>query len=140
MDIKKMVVAYDGSPGSQKALAWAVDLAAKLNSDVVAVIVVKPPEFSTSIDEVDEWYADGEKRYQPLLAKAIAYGEERGVALQAEFLKGHPAESIIRYAADRRADLIVMGTRGMGGFKNLVIGSVAQKVVTYSKVPVTVIK
>lgn len=46
----------------------------------------------------------------------------------------------MRYAADQRADLIVIGTRGLGGFRDLIIGSVAQKVVSYSKVPVLVIK
>ena len=140
MDVKKMVVAYDGSPGSHKALAWAVDLAIRLGSAVVVVSVVKPPEFSASIDEVDEWYADGEKQYRPLLAQAIAYGETQGLVLQTEILKGHPAESLMRYAVDRKADLIVMGTRGMGGFKSLIIGSVAQKVVTYAQVPVVVVK
>ena len=140
MDIKKLVIAYDGSAGSQKALAWGVDLAAKLNSDVVVVSVVKPPEFSSSIDEVDEFYADGERHVRPLLEKAAAYGETRGVSLRTEILKGHPAESIVRYGADRKADLIVVGTRGLGGFKNLIIGSVAQKVVSYSKVPVAIIK
>lgn len=140
MDVKKIVVAYDGSKGSHKALIWAVNLASRLGAAVVAVSVVKPPEFSSSIDEVDEWYADGEKQYRPLLEKAAVYGEEQGVFLQTEILKGHPAESIMRYAADRQADLIVMGTRGMGGFKILIIGSVAQKVVTYAKVPVLVVK
>ncbi|BBB91152.1 MAG TPA: universal stress protein [Methylomusa anaerophila] len=140
MDVKKMVVAYDGSAGSHKALVWAVDLAARLGSNVVVVSVVKPPEFSSSIDEVDEWYEDGEKQYQPLLEQAAAYGEDQGVSLQTEILKGHPAESLIRYASDRKADLIVMGTRGMGGFKSLIIGSVAQKVVTYAKVSVVVVK
>lgn len=140
MNIKKLVVAYDGSEGSMKALAWAVDLAVMLHSNVVVVTVVKPPEFSSIIDEVDEFYADGEKHCRSLLEKAVAYGQEHGLDLQTKVLHGHPAESLVRYAADRKADLIVMGTRGLGGFKNLVIGSVAQKVVTYSKVPVTVIK
>lgn len=140
MDVKKIVVAYDGSVGSNKALTWAVELAAKLGSTVVAVSVVKPPEFSPSVDEVDEWYEDGEKQYRPLLELAAAYCEAQGVSLETEILKGHPAESIMRYATDRQVDLIVMGTRGMGGFKNLIIGSVAQKVVTYAKVPVVVVK
>lgn len=140
MDMEKILLAYDGSAGSQKALVWAVDLAVRLGSAVVAVSVVKPPEFSSSIDEVDEWYADGEKQYRPLLQEAAAYGEERGISLQTEMLKGHPAESLMRYALDCKADLIVMGTRGMGGFKSLIIGSVAQKVVTYAKVPVVVVK
>lgn len=140
MNIKKMMVAYDGSAGSQKALAWAVDLAIKLKSDVVVLSVVKPPEFSPSMDEVDEFYSDGERYYRPLLEKAVKYGAGEGMVLETEILHGHPAESIVRYAYDRQADLIVMGTRGMGGFKSLIIGSVAQKVVTYSKIPVVVMK
>lgn len=141
MDMKKIVVAYDGSAGSHKALVWAVGLAARFEGTTVVVVsVVKPPEFSSSIDEVDEWYSDGEKQYRPLLEQAVVYGEEQGIFLQTEILKGHPAESLMRYAVDRRADLIVMGTRGMGGFKSLIIGSVVQKVVTYAKVPVVVVK
>ncbi|HMM22358.1 MAG TPA: universal stress protein [Selenomonadales bacterium] len=140
MEIKKILVAYDGSQGSQKALEWAVMLAGKHQSDIVVATVVKPPEFSPSMDEVDEVYADGEKHIRPLLDKAVQFGEEQGASIRAEVLRGHPAESIVRHAYDRRFDVIVMGTRGIGGFKNLVIGSVAQKVVTYSKVPVLVVK
>jgi nucleotide-binding universal stress UspA family protein len=140
VEIKKIVVAYDGSQGSQKALHWAIALASKLNSDVVVVAVVKSPEFSPSMDEVEEFYTDGEKYYRPLLEQAVEQGVTEGVTLRTEILHGHPAESIVRYAYDRQADLIVMGTRGMGGFKSLIIGSVAQKVVTYSKVPVVVMK
>lgn len=49
MEIKKTVVAYDGSSESERALNWAVDLAGKLRSEVVVVSVVKPPEFSPTI-------------------------------------------------------------------------------------------
>lgn len=140
MEVKKILVAYDGSPGSQKALEWAVMLAGTHKSDVVVAAVVKPPEFSPTIDEVDEFYIDGEKHFRPLLDKAVEYGENLGVSIQSIILRGHPAESIVRHAHDRRFDLIVMGTRGIGGFKNLIIGSVAQKVVTYAKTPVLVVK
>ncbi|MDR3562416.1 MAG: universal stress protein [Negativicutes bacterium] len=140
MEVKKILVAYDGSEGSQKALEWAVMLAGTHKSDIVVTAVVKPPEFSPSIDEVDEFFADGEKYFRPLLAKAVEFGEGQGVSIRAEILRGHPAESLVRHAADRRFDLIVMGTRGIGGFKRLVIGSVAQKVVTYAKTPVLVVK
>lgn len=140
MEIKKIVVAYDGSAGSRKALSWAYGLAALANSHVVVVSVAKPPDFSSSIDEVDEYYTEGEQYYTPLLAKALEEGESQGIEVHTEILRGHPAESIVRYAVDHLADLIVMGTRGMGGFKSLIIGSVAQKVTTYSKVPVTIIK
>jgi nucleotide-binding universal stress UspA family protein len=140
MEIKKMVVGYDGSESSRKAVEWAVSLGSRLKNDIVVASVVRLPEFSPSIDEIDEAYADGEKYYRSLLEKIVEYGEEQGVLIRTKILRGHPAESIVRYAFDQKADLIVMGTRGMGGFKNLIIGSVAQKVVSYSKVPVVIIK
>lgn len=140
MEIHKIVVAYDGSRQSQKALEWAVGLALKLDSEVISVTAVKPPEFSPTISEIEEFYSDSEKKCQPIIDKVRQYGAEMGIEIKAEVLRGHPAESIVKYAFEKKADLIVTGTRGMGGFKNLVIGSVAQKVVTYSQVPVTVIK
>ena len=141
MDVKKIIVAYDGSKGSQKALDWALMLAgSSLKSDVTTVTVVKPPEFSPMISEIDEFYSDAEEHYRPLLTKVREYGAERGIAIKTEILRGHPAESITKYAFDQKADLILTGTLGMGGFKSLIIGSVAQKVVTYSKVPVLVVK
>ncbi|SDF53909.1 universal stress protein [Sporolituus thermophilus] len=140
MDVKKIVVAYDGSKQSQKGLEWAVAMSAKFGAEVIAVTVVKPPEFSPTISEIDEFYAYAEKHYQPMLEKVRKYGEEYGVPVKTELLRGHPAESIVKYAFEKKADLIVTGTRGMGGFKNLVIGSVAQKVVSYSQVPVLVVK
>lgn len=140
MEIKKIVVAYDGSAESERALNWAIDLAGKLRSDIVVVSVVKPPEFSPTISEIEEFYEDGEKHFRPLLNKVEETVNSLNITLRTEILRGHPAESIVRYAFDRRADLVVMGTRGTGGFKSLIIGSVAQKVVTYSKVPVVVIK
>lgn len=140
MELKKIVVGYDGSESSRNAVEWAVGLTSKLKNDIVVVSVVKLPEFSSSIDEIDEAYADGEKQYRSLLEKIVEYGKKQGVSIETEILRGHPAESIVRYAFDCKADLIVMGTRGMGGFKNLIIGSVAQKVVWYAKVPVLIIK
>ena len=140
MEINRLVVGYDGSEGSRKAVEWAVALAGKFKSDIAVVSVVKLPEFSSSLDELDEAYADGQNYYRPLLEKLVKYGLEQGVALGTEILRGHPAESLVRYAVGKKMDLLVVGTRGMGGFKSLIIGSVAQKVVTYSKVPVLVVK
>jgi len=140
MNVKKIVVAVDGSKQSVKALAWALDLAAKYDAEVTTVTVVKPPEFSPTISEVDEFYTDAENHCRPMLEKLRQQGKEQYIDVKTEILRGHPAESIVKYAYDNKADLIITGTRGLGGFKNLVIGSVAQKVVTYSKIPVLVVK
>ena len=55
-------------------------------------------------------------------------------------LEGNPADAIIKYAQKINADIIICGTRGYGGFGALLLGSVAHKLVTYSKIPVLVVK
>jgi nucleotide-binding universal stress UspA family protein len=140
MILKKILFAFDGSRGSWKALEWAVGLAKMVGADIVAVTVVKPPEFSPSISEIDEFYEDAEKHFGPEVEKIRDYGQSNGVDIETVFLRGHPAESIVKHAYERKFDLIVMGTRGLGGFKQMIIGSVAQKVSSYSKVPVTIIR
>lgn len=141
MMFQKIMVAYDASPRSEKALQWAIQLALQLKSEMEIITVVTPPEFSTNIDEIDEFYSDGDSHYIPALEESKIQAENAGILnVSYKILHGHPAESIVRYASNGKFDLIVMGTRGMGGFKNLIIGSVAQRVMTYAEVPVTIIK
>lgn len=139
LDIKNILVAYDGSRQSHKALEWAIDMAGKTGAKITAVTVIKPPEFSPT-GEVNEFMYDAEKHYKPLLDKVKKFGRDNNSEINTVLLRGHPAETIVRYAEDINANIIITGTRGMGGFKSLVIGSVAQKVVTYAKVPVLIIK
>lgn len=140
MEIRKIVVGFDSSTHSRKALEAAVDLARPLNATIIIVTVVRPPEFSPTIDEIDEVTLNAEKTIKPLLQEIEAMAADKKVPVQTVVLRGHPAESIVRFAYDNKADLIIMGTRGLGGFKSLIIGSVAQKVVAYSKVPVMIVK
>lgn len=140
MNVKKILVAYDGSRQSQKALQWAVAMASKFDSEITTVTVVKPPEFSPTISEIDEFYADAEQHLAPILDSVRNFGLNNDIAIKTQILRGHPAESIVKYAYENKADIIIIGTRGMGGFRNLIIGSVAQKVVSYSKIPVLTVK
>jgi nucleotide-binding universal stress UspA family protein len=139
MDIRSILVGLDGSKSSRKALQAAVDLSRKLNAKVTTLTVVHLPDFSLGGGEVEE-LEQAEKYYQPLLQEVRAYGSTLGCDITTVILKGHPTEQLLQYAEDNQVDLIVIGTRGLGGFKKLLMGSVAQKVVSYSKIPVMVIR
>ena len=140
MNIRHILVAFDGSASSQKAFRAAIDLGLMLKAKLTVLTVVHIPDFSPNIDEVEETINEAEKHYQPLLVELQDYGQKNGIEIKSVIVYGHPAEAIIKYASDREIDLIVMGTRGLGGFKKMVIGSVAQKVVSYSSTPVMVIR
>ncbi|ATW25232.1 universal stress protein [Candidatus Formimonas warabiya] len=140
MLIRKIVVGYDGSGYSKRALEAAIYLAKALEASVTTLTVIQAPEFSPSLDEIDEGYKDAEKMIKPLLDEIKGFGEQNKIEINSVVLRGHPAGSIVKYAFDKKADLIIMGTRGVGGFKSMILGSIAQKVVSYSKVPVMVIK
>jgi len=140
MEIKKIVVGFDGSPSSKKALEYAKYLGKKLNASITVISVVRLPEFSQSMDEVEEIIDNEDKRIGPLHAEIRECCSKEGIEITTEIIHGHPVEKIIEYAKENKFDLIVLGTRGLGGFKKLMIGSVAQKVVSYSKIPVMVIR
>ena len=137
----KFIVAYDGSPGSKKALALAANLAKGLSAKLILIRVLDPARLIDSeINDVAKARAHYERRYSESLATAKEQLAELGDAVAMEVLEGNPAETIIEYAEQEHAKLIVVGTRGLGGFKRLLLGSMAQALVTYSEIPVLVAK
>ena len=137
----KFVVAYDGSPGSKKALSLAANLAKGLSARLVLVRVLDPARLIDSeINDVVKARAHYERRYSESLATAKEQLAELGDVVSMEVLEGNPAETIIDFAHREQAQLIIVGTRGLGGFKRLMLGSMAQALVTYSDIPVLVAK
>lgn len=140
MTNKKIVVAYDGSPDSKKALKMAIDLAKDLTAAIAVVSVYNIPYGLAD----GGYYGELSKDYDKLAEKKAAEGkkicEEAGIPVHSEVLQGDPADEIIKYAQQEKVYLILIGTRGLGGFAQLVMGSVAHRVVTYSKIPVLVAK
>src|SRR5205085_1425833 len=90
----KILVAIDGSPASEKALAAAVDLAGHYSADLTALGVAEAPEVVGMIDEVDEIRRSTEGRLKQLGEAAMQYARSRGVSLRSVVVRGHAAESI----------------------------------------------
>ena len=141
-DGRKIVVGVDGSSGSRKALAWAAAEAATHGSDLLVVNAwehtLLPPAGSVSVSE--HYVPDPSQRTSDDLVRVIKeeLGDEPPVPVLPRVLQGRPAKVLIDESAD--ADLLVVGTRGHGGFAGLVLGSVSQHVAAYAKCPVAVIR
>ena len=139
---KTIVVGIDGSPSSRKALTWAAAEAADHGADLVVVNVwehtLLPSAGSVSVSE--RYVPEPTQRTADELLQIIKeeLGEEPPVLVQPHVKQGRPAEVLINESTN--ADLLVVGTRGHGGFAGLVLGSVSQHVAAYAKCPVTVVR
>lgn len=138
MALTKVLLAYDGSENSQKALEWLLDY---VPQTTILTVIVK-------VLELPNLLGDGmmvavkalRKNLKEQLATAAQVFTERGLSAKPVVLEGDPASQLIQYAEKEQVDLIICGTRGLGGFKSLLLGSVAHKLVTHSPIPVLVIK
>ena len=141
-DWKIIVVGVDGSPGSRAALTWAAAEAADHGADLVVLNVwehtLLPPAGSVSVSE--RYVPDPSQRTADDLLEVIKdeLGPEPPVFVQPRVKQGSPAKVLIEESVG--ADLLVVGTRGHGGFAGLVLGSVSQHVAAYAKCPVTVVR
>jgi len=139
---KSIVVGVDGSPGSRKALTWAAAEAAGHGADLVVVNVwehtLMPPAGSVSVSE--HYVPDASQRTADELVQVIKeeLGEDPAVLVRPQVKQGSPAKVLIDESSN--ADMLVVGTRGHGGFAGLVLGSVSQHVAAYAKCPVTVVR
>lgn len=139
---KSIVVGVDGSPGSRKALVWAAAEAADHGADLVVVNIweptLLPASGSGSVSEraQPETSDEGGEDLRQLITDEL--GDNPPVLVRPRVKRGRPAKVLIRESAG--ADLLVVGQRGRGGFKGLVLGSVSQHVAAYAKCPVTVVR
>ncbi len=147
ISLKNIIVAYDGSEQSKKALDCACWFAAESQATVHIVLVLRliPSSVLFGIENHGADYSKtlgilAEKIISEKLSEARAFCEEKKLQVIAKAFFGNVVEEIINYANSCQADMVICGTRGLGGFKGLLLGSTARGLVTYSPVPVVVIK
>lgn len=139
---EKILIATDGSEYTKNAVDYGIDIAKSTGAKLFAVYIVDTAAFA-SIPMDAAW----ESMYELLKQEgdlAIKYVSERaqveGVEVEGNLIEGHPADEIIRYSEKNSISLIVMGTLGKSGLDRFLLGSVAEKVVRNSKIPVLVVR
>src|SRR3712207_5123374 len=141
---KQIVVGVDGSPASRTALEWAGDEAVRHGSDLVvltAYLAPPPPSSGTlSTHEATSSSEAASETAKGLLMETIrdVLGDDPPVLVQPRVKEGNAAKLLIDLSED--ADLVVVGSRGHGGFAGLLLGSVSQNVVAHAKVTVVVVR
>jgi len=140
--MKRILVPVDGSDGALRALSHAAARARDAKAEVHALHVEPPPHYQEArIYAMREDIAKvHDEARQRILKDATDLLQKENVPHAAHMAEGEIAFTIARFAEAQKFDEIVMGTRGMTAFGQILLGSVASRVVHFSKVPVTLVK
>jgi nucleotide-binding universal stress UspA family protein len=135
---RRIVVGVDGSAPSKAALAWAIGQARLTGAAVEAVIAWESPALTRYANLMPD--VDWEELATQVLGDAVAevVGSAEPVEIRNKIMKGNAAEMLLAESA--RADLLVVGNRGFGGFVGALLGSTGQHCVHHATCPVVVIR
>lgn len=141
--VKHIFVPYDGSDPANRAFEFATELAKlyKASVTVVTCIVIHAhvdPVLSVAFLETIKLQKEDAKKY---LSKLEPKLKELGIQFKTEVLEAVSITDVLTsYAESHNVDFIIIGSRGLGGFKKLLLGSVASGVSQHSKCPVLIVK
>ena len=129
----------DGSPSSQAALRWAVRYAGLVGGKVEAVSAWEVPGMASwSAPAVDTDFDEAQAEQGLVEEVRAVLGEDGGSLVQERLVRGNAAEVLVDSAEG--AEMLVVGSRGHGGFPRALLGSVSQQVAQHAPCPVTIIR
>jgi len=139
-DARRIIVGVDGSAGSSRALEYACRRAELTGEVVVAVHAWRDPAVSSEVWSATAREVEGLEERRRLLAESVAgvRADHPDVALEQEVIPVAPARCLADASA--RASLVVLGSRGLGFFSGLLLGSVSQAVLHRAECPVAVVR
>lgn len=148
----KILVCTDGSKQSQKAIEAAADIAGGCSADEVAVIHVYENKYPApywgegyhvtraDLERFQEYENKEKEKRQEILSEAEQKFAEKNIKVTTIFKEGHPAENIAKAVSEGGYDMVVIGSRGLGGLKKLFLGSVSNAVIQEVQANVLVVK
>ena len=133
----RIIVGVDGSKASVQALRFAHRQAALTGAQLHAVTTWRYPfTGDVPVGDTPDWQRDAEAILDTALSAAIPAADLGAVTRHVS--EGHPAAVLLEQAQD--AEMLVVGSRGHGGFAGMLLGSVSQHVVAHSPCPVVVVR
>ena len=137
----------DGSEPSTRALQVAIEVAQRYGSKLITLSVITAPVFlpvgtGGSPTDLSMYYEEGTVEAKRAVDDAVKLADAAGVSSRGEVIEasGSTVETIVDFASRENVDLIVMGTRGLGGLKKLVLGSVSSGVVAHAHCSVLIVR
>jgi len=148
--LKKILVTTDGSENAKRAVNAASSLAKQNGSELLIIHVVSeaiPAQYSpiginTPASDYTDYFKTIEQEGLKLVNEVVQKAKGEGINARGEVLRtiSSTVESIVEVAVKEHVDLIVVGTRGLGGFKKLLLGSVSSGVVSHASCSVLIVR
>jgi nucleotide-binding universal stress UspA family protein len=145
----RILTAVDGSKNAGRAAKIAVKLAEQNAADLTVISVVQKPTYlfgpvSGPVPPIglSDYYNRATKEAEKYVSEIVSLAKGRDLMAKGRVLKATSSvvRSIADYAEDQEADLVVIGTRGLGGFDRLLLGSVSSGVVAHAPCSVLVVR
>ncbi len=139
MAIKKILVPLDGSKNSQRGLDEAILLARNCQATITGLYVtpLSKPETNEQISYMEKYLLKNAAKF---MSKAKVRAAQNGIMFSDDIKYGDEGKKIVEYAKNKKFDMIVIGSRGMGGIKEAFLGSTSNYVLHKSPVPVLIVK
>ncbi len=139
---QKIVLATDGSDNAQRAAQAAIDLAKGLSlpSIVITHIVTNPPDQSRMVKAQFDVHTLLEDDAKVALKRTIDALSHAGLSYDLKVAIGDPSVEIVGIVTKEMADLVIIGSRGLGALKGVLLGSVSQKIAMAAPCPVMIVK
>ncbi len=137
-EIKHIVIALDESGEPKKGMEKASYIAKLTGAKITGVnVTVVAPTLVAAVTNYKDYLT---KKAQEMLDSVKESCEKQGVQFASKILHGNPASEIAEFAEKEKVDLVIVGSRDLGGIKEAILGSVANSIVHKSKVSVLVVK
>lgn len=138
--MKRILIAIDGSEGSQVAIEKGLELAYEVGAGVTFVYARPPPPGAFG----DPFYANALhsklEKARTVVEAAVNQAQATGIQADGEIVEGNAVDEIVSLADNRDVDLIVVGSRALGAIAGAVLGSVSRGVMQHAQRPVLVVK
>ena len=140
---QRMLVPLDGSELAEVVFTYAKELAGRLDLDIILLHVTRQAAENTMPMRkayIDRAVEAIQRQSQELQDKTAAKKEGKPIEVRGEIVIGYPADEILRFADENKVDLILMATHGRSGIKRWTMGSVADKILRATKIPVWLVR
>ncbi len=140
MQLQKILIAVDGSEHSKRAVEYAIELLKMLQADIILIhchrtypTLLGEPYLQQAINKINQEAETLVKPFRELFQKA-------NIAITERIMEGRAGEVIVAVADTEKADLIIMGSRGLSDLEGLIVGSVTHRVLHAASCPVLVVR